>query len=338
RHARRWPFNSLKKRLASLKQAHSTPKVSEKKTRSQSPSKTKKNSNVKNNPYPESGHLHRTPAGSSTNGCSSYSARDSTRPASYTSYEDDSSVRNRPMLSNKSAAPTLATNPETIHSDTGHSKAGTSNTVGGGSRDGGGNSTFSSPNHSDHSLTTTLTTIHSAAPSGVLNAANNNNLNNNNNQTSATANNHLSQPAHFSHQYPTSPNPASAIPSHLQPHPHTYNTATANNLLTDDASILTLASSSKRRRRHSLDTNASVRALAPSSLFSNSRESLPLSFLSGNVDPTGGIYTSQNRPSVGGLASAERASVYSSSGIIPPLLSSERNSYYANKSGMDGAS
>ncbi|KAK9474627.1 uncharacterized protein V1510DRAFT_411531 [Dipodascopsis tothii] len=39
----------------------------------------------------------------------------------------------------------------------------------------------------------------------------------------------------------------------------------------DNASIITLASSSKRRK--SLDTNASTRALAPSSLW-GSRESL----------------------------------------------------------------
>lgn len=67
-------------------------------------------------------------------------------------------------------------------------------------------------------------------------------------------------------------------------HPLNYSTATAGGLLTDNASILTLASSSKRRRRHSLDTDASVRALAPSSLWGGSRESLPLSVLSGNFD------------------------------------------------------
>lgn len=46
----------------------------------------------------------------------------------------------------------------------------------------------------------------------------------------------------------------------------------------DNASVLTLASSSKRRRR-SLETNASMRALAPSSMydFNASKESLPKS-------------------------------------------------------------
>lgn len=108
---------------------------------------------------------------------------------------------------------------------------------------------------------------------------------------------------------------------------------------------MTLASSSKRRRRNSLDTNASVRALAPSSVWGGSRESLPLSVLSGNVDTasttagtSAGIYQAQNRPGVGGVASAERASVYSSSGVTAPALPSERNSYYAAKHGADTGS
>lgn len=94
---------------------------------------------------------------------------------------------------------------------------------------------------------------------------------------------------------------------------------------------MTLASSSKRRRRNSLDTNASVRALAPSSVWGGSRESLPLSVLSGNPD---NIYSPQNRPGVSGFANAERASVYSSSGIAAPALPSERNSYYKNADGV----
>lgn len=86
-------------------------------------------------------------------------------------------------------------------------------------------------------------------------------------------------------------------------------------MLSDNASILTLASSSKRRRR-SMDTDASVRALAPGSTFGGSRESLPLSVLGGGQDPS--------RQSLGGIpgsASAERASVYSSSGLA-------RDAYY----------
>lgn len=77
-----------------------------------------------------------------------------------------------------------------------------------------------------------------------------------------------------------------------------------------------------------MDTDASVRALAPSSLFGGSRESLPLSVLSANVDPNTTSTPHQARPSVGGLN--ERASIYSSAGVAL-ALPSERNSYYAGK-------
>lgn len=190
----------------------------------------------------------------------------------------------------------------------------------------GGGSTFSSPNGSEHSLTTTLTTIQSTGPSNVLGTAQG--------QPAAAAN---GGPVQFSHQFPTASPLPSAIPPHLAPQqqPNSYQGATANNILTDNASILTLASSSKRRRRNSLDTNASVRALAPSSHYGGSRESLPLSVLSGNADT---IYSPSTRPSnVGAFANAERASVYSASGTAP-VLSSERNSYYANKQNADGLS
>lgn len=86
-----------------------------------------------------------------------------------------------------------------------------------------------------------------------------------------------------------------------------------------------------------MDTDASVRALAPSSVFGGSRESLPLSVLSATIDgstitsPTG-LY--QPRP-----IANERASIYSSTGVAP-ALPSERNSYYANKQSLanDGGS
>lgn len=125
----------------------------------------------------------------------------------------------------------------------------------------------------------------------------------------------------FQHQFPSTPNahgqPTSPGPiAHLSGnslHPLNYNTATANNLLTDNASIITLASSSKRRRRHSLDTDASVRALAPSSLWGGSRESLPLSVLSGNFDvgrsvagERGSLYGSTSFASRGGDAGSMR--------------------------------
>jgi hypothetical protein len=318
RHSRRRPFAAWMKRLANLKNSSSSdaPNNAGKKSQSASQSKGKKAA-AKNNPYPESGHFRST-----NNGHLSFSSPVSNTHDSYTSLED-ASHHHGLATSNRSKAPTVATNNDTVHSETGQSKAGTTNTVG------GGNSTFSSPNHSERSLTTTLTTIQSTAPSNLLAH------HGQGGQAAGAAN---GPPVHFSHQYPISP-PASAIPSHLTPssNPNTYQAATANNILTDNASILTLASSSKGRRRHSLDTDASVRALAPSSVWGGSRESLPLSVLSTNIDNQN-IYSPQGRPTVGGLASAERASVYSSSGVAAAVLPSERNSYYANKQGVDGAS
>lgn len=256
--------------------------------------------------------------------------------------------QHHPAPSGRSTAATGSTEPGTIHSDVTRSMnaessgAGTSGTVGGdpSSKDGAG-STFSSRAASERSLTTTLTTVQSIGPTSLLPAGANGVSSTNGVAMmpphSAGSNIDGYQGVPFSHQFPSSP-PASAIPSHLAPHsaggnPTTYSAATANNLLTDNASILTLASSSKRHRRHSLDTNASVRALAPSSVWGGSRESLPLSVLSGNVGdlnyaPTPGLQHS--RPSVSGVANAERASVYSASGIAP-ALSSDRNSVYAGK-------
>lgn len=289
-----------------------------------------------NNPYPESGHLQRQPSpASSANGQLSFATSRPPRESFTSTPRRSLEEREGPGPSNKSGAPTLATNAETIHSDAGHSKAATTTTHGGAlsSIDGAEpNSTFSSPSQSQHSLTTTLTTIQSTSAGNALQSASGN----------ATAHHHGSlnnpnQNVTFSHQYPVSPSPsqngtASAIPRHIQDSlPNTYTSATANNLLSDNASILTLASSSKRRRR-SMDTDASVRALAPSSVWGGSRESLPLSVLSGNTageDSRSMHPTSQSRPSIGGLASAERASVYSSSGITAPALASERNSYYS---------
>lgn len=239
--------------------------------------------------------------------------------------------REPPAASNRSGAPTIGTNPGTVHSEAGYSRAATTTTQGGAlSTDGAGaDSTFSSPSESQHSLTTTLTTIQSNGAAQSLQYA----------SGSANPNIHgslnNSNPVHFSHQFPVSPATSnattmSAIPRHMTDAiPVSYNAATAGGLLTDNASIITLASSSKRRRR-SMDTDASVRALAPNSVYGGSRESLPLSVLSGNADaapPSDRVYfASQSRPSIGGLASAERASVYSAQGV-----SSERNSYYSYK-------
>jgi hypothetical protein len=330
RPAKRRPFAAWVKRFTSLKggeQNGSSGK--EKKTgNTLTGSKHKKgsssNDKVKNNPYPESGFVRQQ---------SPISSRDdqlSLATPVHPRNDDGSSVisggpqerENHP--SNRSKAPTVATIPDTVHSDTGHSKAFTGTTGGAlSSIDGAGNgSTFSSPNHSNQSLTTTLTTIQSTSPANTLQP----------NTTAQTPQGqNLAQPTvMFSHQYPVSPAPSnlntvSAIPRHLSMNTDNFQSS-------DNASIVTLASSSKRRRR-SMDTDASVRALAPGSTWGGSRESLPLSVLSGNNEAsdrasTTGLYT----PSVhrlGGIASAERNSIYSSNGVAAPALASERNSFYA---------
>lgn len=335
------------KRLANLKNYSSdaTPNNSAKRDQRLHVS-SKKASNSNKSPYPLSG---KTAASVSVptngNGHLSFSTPPSGLSSSYissihskVSLPGSSDGQPPPTIGNKSVAPTVSTNPDTISSDAAYSKADTNITTGGtfsvSGQGGGDGSTFSSPTPSVRSLTTTLTTIQSTAPSNLLNGPNNHY------QVGTLAVPHSNyhtqnQSFQFSHQFPTSP-PASAIPSHLSgqtggSHPPTYSMATANNLLTDNASILTLASSSKRRRRNSLDTNASIRALAPSSLFGGSRESLPLSVLSANINDqpiASGIH--QGRHTGVGMANPERASVYSSSGIAP-ALSSERNSYYAGK-------
>lgn len=307
--SRKRPFTGWMKRLANLKSSSSDSANGSSKKNQSTPQGKPKRSAAKNNPYPESGHFN-----GNGNGQLSFSTPATPRShESITSAEDGSGRRQILAKSNQSTAPTVATHPDTVHSVRSKAETGNSNTVNGGS-------TFSSPNHSERSLTTTLTTIQSSAPSNVLG------------QPNQHAQGAAGPPVQFSHQFPSSPAPPSALPPHLAPqqqHPNSYQAAVANNILTDNASILTLASSSKRRRRNSLDTNASVRALAPSSVWGGSRESLPLSVLSGNADT---IYSPQNRP--GGFTNPERASVYSSSGVAAPALSSERNSYYKNADGL----
>ncbi|KAL8842776.1 MAG: hypothetical protein Q9176_002412 [Flavoplaca citrina] len=354
RHSRRRPFSSWMKRLANLKNSSpdSASDGATKRSQQGVGPKAKKTTAAKNNPYPISNKTEPPPSNpSSGNGHLSFYTPPSGRSASNES-PSHSKVslpvshegQHPPTISNRSTAPTLATNADTVNSDTATSKAGTTATVGAtvssNGISGGEGSTFSSPAPSVRSLTTTLTTIQSAAPSNLLAGGHNNQT-----QQSAQPSGPGSQQqaSHFSHQFPS---PASAIPSHVTSplgggggHAATYSTATANNVLTDNASTMTLASSSKRRRRNSLDTNASVRALAPSSIFGGSRESLPLSVLSANVGETSTSASYQARhPSVA-HAGAERASVYSSSGNAP-ALTSERNSYYATKQAHagDGAS
>lgn len=299
----------------------------------------------KNHPYPESGHLQHTRPSEDSGAHAQPSIPESvSRPLHETSSYASLATQERDVQrqNSRSGAPTPATNSETIHSDAGNSRAATTTTHGGALSSVDGvpmGSTFSSPNQSQRSLTTTLTTIQSTGANNSLQGASG--------QTNPHHHGSLNNPnpIMFSHQYPVSPGPApnstiSAIPRHVADSiPNTYNSATANGLLSDNASVMTLASSSKRRRR-SMDshTDASVRALAPSSVFGGSRESLPMSLLSGNAEtsaPSGGLYsTSQTRPSIGGIASAERASIYSSQN---PGIASERNSYYSYKPNRDVA-
>ncbi|KAJ5665694.1 uncharacterized protein N7477_008142 [Penicillium maclennaniae] len=313
RNGRRHPFSSWMKRLASLKSSSDSGSGRWSHKR-HAAAKIKKNGG--NNPYPLSGTVNRqagnpNPSDSYPEVGEDHASRSRSDPSfAYSSYEHPV-----PATSAKSNAPTISTNGDTAISEAGEG------------------STFSSPAPSVRSLTTTLTTVQSAAPSTQLYPAQSTqqgHAHGNSAQSSGT------QQVQFSHQFPTSSSPATAVPGHLITHSQTYNTATANNVLTDNASILTLASSSKRRRRNSLDTNASVRALAPSSVFGGSRESLPLSVLSGNVvEPSNSsTFNAQgvlNRPSLVGLASAERISVYSTSGAAPITATGERGSFYPAK-------
>ncbi|PLB54372.1 hypothetical protein P170DRAFT_15419 [Aspergillus steynii IBT 23096] len=342
RNGRRRPFSSWMKRLANLKNSTDSGSIRWSNKLHSMPKHKGRGRGLKNNPYPLSGTTHVISEYNSDNNTSDASEVSEERSGSqsepslaYSGYENQV-----PATSAKSTAPTISTNGDTAISDAAYSKAGTMATAGGGisSNGGGEGSTFSSPAPSVRSLTTTLTTVQSAAPSGHLyNAQNAHHAHHHAHPTQGST----TQQVQFTHQFP--PSPATAVPPHLAPHGHsvTYSTATANNILTDNASILTLASSSKRRRRNSLDTNASVRALAPSSVFGGSRESLPLSVLSGSVAESPNNPGVLNRPSMVGLASAERISVYSSSGAAPVSGNGERGSFYANKQNSatgDGAS
>ncbi|RDA85511.1 hypothetical protein CP532_2184 [Ophiocordyceps camponoti-leonardi (nom. inval.)] len=294
-----------------------------------------------NNPYPQSGHVsanHNQNYNNKNKGtvCQDKDAQSAASLAAAPTHSPISSNDVAPPSADGQAPPTAGAQSMAGTASTENegqrsimtpshgasSLAGTNRTVGGGidSRR-GGDSTFSSPAPSVRSLTTTLTTIQSMPPNA--NGSNSYNINN-------------AQSIQFSQPFPTTTSPASAIPAHLAPtgHPTTYTAATANNMLTDNASILTLASSSKRRRRRSMDTDASVRALAPSSLWGGSRESLPLSVLSANIE-SAGMPTTPGLHGGGPRLGAERNSLYSTAGA-GPTLASERNSLYAKQG--DGAS
>jgi hypothetical protein len=314
---RRRPFATWVKKLTNFKSSSDGDRPRR--------SRKSKRSNKANNPYPESGTIGNDDA----NGESAHSfttAQTGSNTTMERSRRESIGDMAPPTAGGRSMAGTVSTEHEGSHSIVAPSHgasslAGTSRTVGGGldSRR-GGDSTFSSPAPSVRSLATTLTTIQSMAPNG---------------QTGSGTTQQNTQSIQFSQPFPTT-SPASAIPAHLAPtgHPTTYTSATAHSLLTDNASILTLASSSKRNRRRSMDTDASVRAMAPSSLWGGSRESLPLSVLSANID-SGGIPATPGPYGSGVRAGAERTSMYSTTGITP-AIASERNSVYAAKG--DGAS
>ncbi|KAG6004997.1 hypothetical protein E4U21_000569 [Claviceps maximensis] len=334
---RRRPFSTWVKKLTNFKSSSADGDRPKRQTRA-------KRGHKLNNPYPQSGHICENlgnssandgsiRTGSCANGLSSHSfvtaqtgSITSLEPTAHSSLDGIAPT----TLGGRSTAGTTSTENITRRSlapshGAASSLAGTSRTVGGG-MDGrrGCDSTFSSPAPSVRSLTTTLTTIQSMAPVGqtpYVQAPQSSNAN--------------TQSIQFSQPFPTAPT-ASAIPSHLAPvsSPTTYTTATANNLLTDNASILTLASSSKRRRRRSMDTDASVRALAPSSLWGGSRESLPLSVLSANIEQ-GGMAATPGMHASSSRLGPERNSIYSAAGVVP-AISNERNNMLVKQG--DGSS
>jgi hypothetical protein len=336
---RRRPFSTWMKKLTNFKNGSSSTDGSQHNHLRRDLKNGKKQGSKQNNPYPQSGrilsaHYSQPSMTTTTNytGIRSNESPDESRASLRSSLDGGHS----PTVGDTSLAATVETDHDASHSlgapsHLTSSVTGTSRTVNMDSRR-GGDSTFSSPAPSVGSATTTPTTIQSIGVNGAAIPANPSGHHSNN--TNIT----------FSQPFPTT-TPASAIPAHLaqhtgSSHPATYTTATANNLLTDNASILTLASSSRRRRRRSFDTDASVRALAPSSLWGGSRESLPLSILSANLDggsnmpTTPGLHQTTSRMTSGN----ERNSIYSATGIAP-ALPSERNSFYAKQSiGGDAAS
>ncbi|KAL7624553.1 hypothetical protein AAE478_006120 [Parahypoxylon ruwenzoriense] len=347
RPGRRRPFSTWVKKLANFKNGSSSTDGGRHShfKRDAIPKASKKHPSKNNNPYPQSGRVaaarpvHQSDPSFSTARSAVVSSPSIARSHS-TRTSDEEAVP--PIAGGTSVAHTTSTEPEATHSIhapshmAASSVTGTSRTVNGGldSRK-GGDSTFSSPAPSVRSLTTTLTTIQSMGPNGAVNGPHHTGHH--------SSNQNNSQTIQFTQPFPTN-SPASAIPPYLTPHtgtgnPTTYNTATANNLLTDNASILTLASSSKRRRRRSMDTDASVRALAPSSLWGGSRESLPLSVLSANIDGSRDMSTSGLHQSTSRLGGNERTSIYSTTGVTP-TLPGERTSLYAGKQSLagDGAS
>ncbi|KAF9874552.1 hypothetical protein CkaCkLH20_08115 [Colletotrichum karsti] len=344
RPGRRRPFSTWVKKLTNFKSSSSSDGGGVRLPSSKRQQAKFRRASKNNNPYPQSGRVASASHADVDVETSSYSFSTALSGSATSLERESDDGRAPPTTGGRSMAPTIATDHDGAHSlvaqsNNAPSVAGTSRTIGGVESRRGGDSTFSSPAPSVRSLTTTLTTIQSMPPNGGTHVPTN--PTNNGNHTSHQGHTHS---IHFNQPFPTA-SPASAIPAHLAPsssgpgHPTTYSTATANNLLTDNASIITLASSSKRRRRRSLDTDASVRALAPSSLWGGSRESLPLSVLSANIDQGAGMPTTPGlHQSSSRIANAERTSIYSATGVAP-AMPGERNSFYAKQSGTgDGAS
>ncbi|PSS03340.1 hypothetical protein BD289DRAFT_449458 [Coniella lustricola] len=180
-------------------------------------------------------------------------------------------------------------------------------------------STFSSPAPSARSVATTLSTIQSHMANGLVAGAPS--------TTGGATANHANappalvtpSPAHHANGEPVQYSQPQALVTGMPSadrntrsayRPATYSAIIANNLLNDNISILTLASSTQRRRRRSWETDfdhASVRALPPSQ-FGGSRESLPLSVLSANLD---------GQPTSPGLTTARSIAERSVTGLVP---------------------
>lgn len=180
-------------------------------------------------------------------------------------------------------------------------------------------STFSSPAPSARSVATTLSTIQSHMANGLVpgQATHNGGTTapNPNAPPTLVTSGPSNHPNGEQVQYSQPQALVTAMPStdrntRSAYRPATYSAIIANNLLNDNISILTLASSTQRRRRRSWETDfdhASVRALPPSQ-FGGSRESLPLSVLSANLD---------GQPTSPGLTTARSIAERSVTGLVP---------------------
>ncbi|KAG6359746.1 hypothetical protein INS49_010798 [Diaporthe citri] len=280
-----------------------------------------------NNPYPQSGHVssrHGLPPPSTTHHQQQRQSHSIDYPQSTVESTPDpelvvhsaEELSRQSMQSTSEGRPSAEVEgdadgdaegrpPTTAPSYGGTSFAGTNITATDARRP---DSTFSSPAPSARSVATTLSTMQTQMANGLLNG-----------QPANTAAQPTSRPQqHQTVQYTQPEALVTAMPAsdgdrnrRSAYRPATYSAIIANNLLSDNISILTLASSTQRRRRRSWDTDydhASVRALPPASQFGGSRESLPLSVLSANLDgqqPTSpGLTTARSiaERSVSGLA------------------------------------